>query len=78
MYNLYDKRSGALLGTITRAQLQFLINQLEEETLEDQDYAITQMTLAYFETQGIDPELHRLLSTALGDKDELIIQWSEA
>jgi hypothetical protein len=73
---LYDNVSGALLGEITQDQLQFLIDQLEEESLEDKDYAITAMTLAYFQELGADPDLLKMLSQALGDKDEVVIRWA--
>lgn len=76
MVNLYDKETGALLGSITREQLQFMIDQLEEETLEDRDYAITPMTINFFETQGADPELLALLRKALGSRDEVTVIWS--
>ncbi len=36
MPKLYDKDTGAWLGTITEEQLQFLIDQLKEESSEDQ------------------------------------------
>ena len=75
MAKLYDNVSGALLGEITQDQLQFLIDQLEEESLEDKDYAITAMTLAYFQELGADPDLLKMLSQALGDKDEVVIRW---
>ena len=76
MAKLYDNVSGALLGEITQDQLQFLIDQLEEESLEDKDYAITAMTLAYFQELGADPDLLKMLSQALGDKDEVVIRWA--
>jgi hypothetical protein len=76
MAKLYDNGSGAFLGEITQDQLQFLIDQLEEESLEDKDYAITPMTLAYFQELGADSDLIKLLSQVLGDKDEVVIRWS--
>ena len=76
MVNIYDKESGALLGSITGEQLQFMIDQLEEETLEDRDYAITPMTINFFETQGADPELLALLRKALGSRYEVTVIWS--
>jgi processive 1,2-diacylglycerol beta-glucosyltransferase len=76
MVKLYDNTSGVLLGEITPEQLQFLIDQLEEESLEDKDYAITPMTLAYFQELGADTDLVKLLSQALGAKDELVIRWA--
>ena len=76
MINLYEKSNNTLLGQITQEQLQFLINQLEEESLEDKDYSITPMMLAFFEEQGADESLLALLRSALGEKEEVIVRWS--
>jgi len=76
MYKLYNNDTGELVGNISEGQLQFLKDQLEEESLEDQDYEIKPMTLAYFEEQGIDAELLGILQRALGDQEAIIIRWS--
>jgi hypothetical protein len=76
MIYLYDKERGTLLGEINEAQLQFLIDQMEEESLEDRDYSITRMEVDYFESQGASVELLDLLRKALGARDEVIVQWS--
>jgi len=76
MYKLYNNDTGELVGNISEGQLQFLKDQLEEESLEDQDYEIEPMTLAYFEEQGIDAELLGILKRALGDQEAIIIRWS--
>jgi len=75
MIHLLNKKTGAIIAEITEKQLQFLEDQLEEESLEDQDYAITSMTLDYFVELNADPLLVDLLRAALGDKDELVILW---
>jgi hypothetical protein len=75
MIEIFDNRNNALIGEITPAQLDFLVSNMEEETLEDQDYAITEMTLAYFEELGADPALVSMLRQALGGQDELVIRW---
>lgn len=75
MIEVFDNRNDALIGEITEAQLDFLMNNMEEESLEDQDYAITAMTLAYFEELGADPALVGMLRQALGDQYELVIRW---
>lgn len=77
MIEVFDNRTQALIGEISEAQLEFLMNNLEEESLEDQDYAITAMTLAYFEELGADPALLNLLRRALGERDELVIRWEQ-
>jgi hypothetical protein len=78
MPKLYDKDTGAWLGTITEEQLQFLIDQLEEESSEDQDYYINEATLEIFESAGADPALITMLRTALDDREEMEIRWSRA
>ena len=75
MIQLYNKLSGELIGEISEAQLQFLIDQLEEESIEDRDYAITTMVLDYFEGQGAEPGLLKMLRSALGAKEEISILW---
>jgi hypothetical protein len=77
MIQLFNKRSGEPIGPINQAQRQFLVDQLEEESLEDQDYAITGMTLDYFTEIGGDAELIKMLRAALGTKDEIMIVWME-
>ncbi len=76
MIHLREKGSNAPIGSISEEQLQYLIDQLEEEWLEDQDYAITPLLLDAFEASGADPELVRLLRDALGDRSEIEIVWS--
>jgi processive 1,2-diacylglycerol beta-glucosyltransferase len=77
MVKLYDKASGAPLGEITDAQLQFLRDQLEEESLEDADYYLNPATLDMFAARGADAELLDLLRRALGTREEIDIVWSE-
>jgi processive 1,2-diacylglycerol beta-glucosyltransferase len=76
MIYLYDKETGMLLGEINEEQLQFLIDQMEEESLEDRDYSITRMEVDYFESRGANAGMLNLLRKALGDRDEVIVQWS--
>jgi hypothetical protein len=76
MIELRDKDAGAFLGTITEAQLKFMIDQLEEEYTEDTDYYINQPTLDMFEQRGADPQLLDTLRQALGKRDDMEIQWS--
>lgn len=75
MIELRDKETGAFLGTITEAQLQFLIDQLEEESRADRDYYINRDTLDVFQGQGIDHALLTLLQQALGTRQEMEIEW---
>lgn len=76
MINVYEKNSNQLLGTLTDAQLRFLQDNLEEEWSEDQDYAITSVLVDYFESQGADANLVKMLRDALAGKDEIEVIWS--
>ena len=76
MINLNEKDTNKSLGQITEDQLQYLIDNLEEEWLEDQDYVITPLLLEYFEGNGADTELVSLLRNALAGRDEIEIVWS--
>jgi processive 1,2-diacylglycerol beta-glucosyltransferase len=77
MINLYEKDTNKPLGQISEAQLQYLIDHLEEEWSEDQDYAVTPLLLEYFEGLGADPTLISLLKDALGGREEIEIIWSK-
>lgn len=77
MINLREKSTNKPLGSISEAQLQFLVDQLEEESLEDQDYSITPLLLDTFESEGADPGLLFLLRQALGEKEEIEIIWDK-
>lgn len=78
MVYLYNKSTGDLLGEISEADLQYLIDQMEEESTKDQDYSITSMELAYFREHGASSELISILSGALEGKPEVIILWSRS
>jgi processive 1,2-diacylglycerol beta-glucosyltransferase len=73
---LRDKETGATLGNISEQQLQFLIDQLEEESANDTDYYINKASLEMFAEQGGDPQLLELLQRALGDREAMEIEWS--
>jgi len=77
MINLFEKDTNKPLGQISEAQLQYLIDHLEEEGSEDQDYAVTPLLLEYFEGLGADPTLLSLLRDALGGREEIEIVWSK-
>ena len=77
MINLREKETNKPLGQISEEQLQYLIDNLEEEWLEDQDYAITPLLLEYFEGQGADARLVSLLRDALAGREEIEIVWSK-
>ena len=78
MITLIEKGTNTPLGQITEAQLQYLIDNLEEEWLEDRDYAITPLTLEYLEGLGADPALTSMLRDALAGREVIEIVWSKS
>lgn len=75
MPRLYLQESGDTLGEITDEHVQFLVDNLEEESLTDQDYYINKATLESFRDAGCPTELMDLLEKAIGDKDDVDIAW---
>ena len=54
-----------ILGTITENQLDFLMENLEEEFEEDEEYYLNADTVDYLKEQGADKELIAILEKAL-------------
>jgi hypothetical protein len=63
------------IGVISDTQLAFLVEQLEEEHDEDQDYYIDRETLELLSDNGAEPELVARLEKAIGDDEEMDIAW---
>jgi hypothetical protein len=76
MIKIYDSENGAWLGTIDENQLQFLIDQLEEESSQDHYYYISEATLDMLQERGADPALIAMLRAALNERTEMEIRWS--
>lgn len=77
MATLYDNDTDQLLGSISAAQLQFLIDSMEEESTQDQDYYLDEPTLDYLAGRGGDAGLVALLRAALAGRDSVTIRWQE-
>jgi hypothetical protein len=67
--------TGDSIGEITDKQLAFLVEQLEEEHEEDQDYYVDRDTLELLSDNGADPELLAMLEKAIGDDESMDIAW---
>lgn len=75
MIKLLNAATNEEIGEITQAQLNYLINDLEEESATDTDYYINVDTLDFFERDGVDPQLVALLRKALGNEPDMDIRW---
>lgn len=78
MIRLHDAERGTLIGTITDEQLQFLMEELEEESAEDRDYYISVDTVDMLEENGADQQLVALLRSAVANADGIDIRWSRS
>jgi hypothetical protein len=77
MISLIDNETSKPIGTISEAQLKALMDQLEEEASDDQDYYIDSGTLDWLEDEGVDSTLTALLRKALGSREGMEIRWTK-
>ena len=77
MIKLRDKETGNLIGEISDAELQILIDAFEEEGREDHDYYIDATSPDYLEAQFVGAAgLAALLKKTLAGRDGMDIAWS--
>ncbi|HJZ78111.1 MAG TPA: hypothetical protein VKE51_40570 [Vicinamibacterales bacterium] len=75
MIDLYNADTNEKLGSITEADLQVLIDGLEEESDEDQDYFIDEATIDLLGDGRATEHLLDLLRRAVGSSDGIEIRW---
>jgi hypothetical protein len=75
MIDLYNAATNQLLGSITEADLQVLIDGLEEESSEDRDYYIDQATIDMLADGRPSDHLLGILRSAIGAGDGVEIRW---
>ena len=73
---LYNKQTGALLGEITPAQLEFLQGQMVDDRPDDHDYYINESELLTFAEAGAAPALIEMLRQGLDESGEMDIRWA--
>lgn len=75
MIDVYNSETNELAGTITEADLQVLVDHLEEESTEDQDYYIDKATLDVIGDGQATEHLMKVLRQALGTAEGVDIRW---
>ncbi len=75
MYRLIDIEHDDEIGIVTEDQVQFLIDNLEEAGVEDQDYYIDSEALSFLAENGCDQELHLMLADALEDRVHIDLRY---
>jgi processive 1,2-diacylglycerol beta-glucosyltransferase len=77
MVELFRKDDNAALGVISDDEFQFLVDNLEEESLGDEDYTLDKLTLEFLRGNGMSAHLFQLLSAALGERDEVEVRYAK-
>jgi len=77
MIDIYDDATNQLVGSITEADLQVLVDALEEESLDDHDYYIDAATIDVVADGRASEHLVKVLRTALGAKDGVDLRWQK-
>ena len=77
MINLYRVGNDQLIGSISPADLQVLIDVLEEESSEDRDYYIDAPTIDLLAEGGASEAMLNMLRVALGTAEGVDIRWVE-
>src|SRR5262249_55887304 len=75
MIDVYNNDTNELIGAITEADLKVLIDHLEEESSEDQDYYIDRATLDVIGDGEATEHLMKVLRKALGTAESVEIRW---
>lgn len=75
MIELRDKDTSEPLGTIDDTELQFLVDELEEESTVDQDYYLDSDTIEMLEDDGAPKSLIELLRRILGSREGVTELW---
>ena len=75
MIDLFNADTNEKLGSITEADLQVLVDRLEEESADDQDYFIDAATVDLLADGPATEHLVGLLRKAVGSTEGVEIRW---
>ena len=75
MIRLFDNDSDQEIGQITESQLDFLQEQLIEETLDSTTFSLAPATVDSLAMNGGDPEVVGLLRKAIGSRTSMELRF---
>ena len=78
MVKLFNKTTGQLLGRISDDDLQFLIDNLEEEDSVDNDYYINRTIFTFLKEKGMSEALIYMFENNFTKDGELEIKYEKA
>ena len=77
MPKIFNKQTGALLGTVDANDVQCLVDVLEEEDSKDVDYFIDLLTVDILEDNGASAALTEILRKGIGATEGIDIRWEK-
>jgi hypothetical protein len=77
MPKIYDKKTNALLGEVSKSDVECLVDVLEEEDSKDVDYFVDDATVDILEDNGASPALVGMLRAAIGTSEGVDIRWEK-
>ena len=75
MVRLFDNDNESEIGPITEAQLNFLQEELVEETLDAYTFSLSPAAIDSLKSNGGDPDLVAMLRTAIGTRTSMEIRY---
>ncbi|PYT34415.1 MAG: hypothetical protein DMF52_13010 [Acidobacteria bacterium] len=75
MIKLYDNENENEVGIISEAQLDVLVEELADESLDEYTYNINPKVISYLEGSGADSDLITLLRRALGSRTSMELRY---
>jgi hypothetical protein len=77
MVKVFNKATGEFIGRISESELDFLAEQLEEESINDTDYYIREETLEHFAKDGAPAHLLEVLRGGIRSDNAIEIRWEK-
>ena len=77
MIKIFNKTTNEFLGRVAEGDLQFLVDHLEEDRLQDNDYFLCKETIDSFESAGASPRLLEVLRGGLRSDENIEIRWEK-
>jgi hypothetical protein len=72
---IFNKQTNEFIGRISEADIQFLADQLEEESIHDNDYYLLRETVEQFPQKGASAKLMEVLQGGLRSGSSIEIRW---
>ena len=75
MIKLFDNENEKEIGLITEPQLEFLVEELADESLDEYTYNINASVISYLEGNGAESALVKMLRGALGSRTSMELRY---